>query len=482
MRISTKLGYGVGQVSDGVKLSAFSIFLFFYYNQVLGLSGSLAGGAALLALIVDAVSDPMVGQMSDRFKSRWGRRHPFMLVGALFFGLAMYILFSPPAGLSDSGLFLWMLGWSICVRLLLTLFYVPHLSLGAEMVKGYHERTSLIGYRVFFSYLGGLLASIIGFTVFFPPTAAFPNGMLNAASYPAFGLFAGVFSSVTMLLSIFATRSTIPHLSQPILDPKAKHPLLAFITVFATLRLHSFRVLFFAILVFMTMVGVTQTLLVYNASYLFGFVPAQLALLTVAPLIGLVFAPWVSKKLSVVFDKRKALIICVTIGAIFGFLPIMLYLVGQFQPLPMDSRMILVFCATGLSQGFFIGYNIVFDSMLTDTIDEHELNTGRREEGLFFAARSFALKACFGFGAFFAGIALDIIKFPKGANPANVPPEALTKLAILAGPVSMLLMLLTIIIVWRYPLNEARHSEILKEIEQKKENKLDELKAESASC
>ena len=127
-----------------------------------------------------------------------------------------------------------------------------------------------------------------------------------------------------------------------------------------------------------------------------------------------------------------------------------------------------MFCATGISQGFFISYNIILDSMLTDTIDEHELNTGRREEGLFFAARSFALKACFGFGAFFAGIALDIIKFPKGANPADVSAEALMNLAILAGPVSMILMLLTIVIVWRYPLHESRHSEILKEIEQRK--------------
>jgi Na+/melibiose symporter-like transporter len=480
MQFSTKLGYGVGQVSDGVKLAAFSTFLFFYFNQVLGLSGSLAGGAALIALIFDAVTDPMVGQMSDRFKSRWGRRHPFMLVGSLFFGLSLFILFCPPAGLSEYGLFWWMLGWSMCVRLLLTLFYVPHLSLGAEMVTGYHERTALIGYRVFFSYFGGIVISVIGFTVFFPKTEIFTNGMLNAANYPAFGLFAGVVASLTMLWSVFATRSTIPKLSQPILDPKAKHPLLAFVTVFSTLRLHSFRVLFFTILVFMTMVGVTQTLLIYNASYLFGFIPEQLALLTVAPLIGLVFAPWLSKKISVTFDKRTALIICVLTGAVFAFLPIFMYLAGQFQPMSIDSRLILVFVTSGIAQGFFIAYTIIFDSMLTDTIDEHELNTGRREEGLFFAARSFALKACFGFGALFAGVALDVIKFPKGANPTDVPMSALTDLAILAGPVSMLMLLITVVIVWRYPLHEARHQEIREEINRRKGVSVDGQQAESA--
>ena len=113
MKLSTKLSYGVGQLSDGVKQASFSTFLFFYYNQVLGLSGSLAGMAALLALVVDAVTDPMVGQWSDRFRSRWGRRHPFMLAGAIPFGVAIVALFSPPQGLGEMGLFCWMLGGAI---------------------------------------------------------------------------------------------------------------------------------------------------------------------------------------------------------------------------------------------------------------------------------------------------------------------------------------------------------------------------------
>ena len=149
MNLLTKLSYGIGQLSDGVKQAAFGTFLFFYYNQVLGLSGSLAGAAALLALLVDAITDPMVGQLSDRFRSRWGRRHQFMLAGALPFGLAMVAIFSPPEGLDQSQLFAWMLIGAITVRLMLTLFFVPHLSLGAELVRDYHGRTSLIGYRVF---------------------------------------------------------------------------------------------------------------------------------------------------------------------------------------------------------------------------------------------------------------------------------------------------------------------------------------------
>lgn len=88
--------------------------------------------AAFLAITADAITDPMIGQISDRWHSRWGRRHPFMLAGALPFGLALAILFNPPGDLSQYGLFGWMLGWSVIVRLMMTLFYVPHLLLGAK--------------------------------------------------------------------------------------------------------------------------------------------------------------------------------------------------------------------------------------------------------------------------------------------------------------------------------------------------------------
>jgi GPH family glycoside/pentoside/hexuronide:cation symporter len=93
---------------------------------------------------------------------------------------------------------------------------VPHLSLGAEMVRDYHDRTSLIGYRTFFQMGGGLLVTMVGLVVFFPPSEAFANGMLNAASYPSFAIFAGTLGGVAMLLSVIATRSTIGTLSDPI--------------------------------------------------------------------------------------------------------------------------------------------------------------------------------------------------------------------------------------------------------------------------
>lgn len=465
MSISAKIGYGIGQMSDGAKQAAFNTFLFFYYNQVLGLSGSLAGTAALLALVVDAITDPMVGQISDRFQSRWGRRHPFMLAGALPFGVAIYALFSPPAGLDETGLFAWMLIGAIAVRLMLTLFFVPHLSLGAEMVRDYHERTSLIGYRVFFTYVGILLCSVIGFAVFFPPTEAYPNGLLNAESYPGFGLFCGVVGSCSMLWTVFATRKMIADLPVLNLEPAKTHSLLAFLQVFKSLKLHSFRVLFSMSLVFTTLAGVIQTLMVYVATYVFGFQSEHLAGLAGSIVVGIMFASVVAQSLSRRFDKRGALAICVVMGSLFAFTPITLYLLGIFQTLSGELKFLVVFSFNGISQIFFIAYVILLDSMLSDIVDENELDTAQREEGMFFAARSFTTKASYGLGSFFAGVGLDVIQFPQSASPENIPPEAVASLAFLAGPVMFFLFISTILISRGYPLSHERHREITQAIQ-----------------
>jgi Na+/melibiose symporter-like transporter len=465
VNLISKLCYGVGQFSDGVKQASFSTFLFFYYNQVLGLSGSLAGLAALLALAVDAVTDPMVGRWSDRFHSRFGRRHPFMLAGAIPFGVAIVALFSPPVGLGEMGLFCWMLGFAIGVRLMLTLFFVPHLSLGAELMTDYHGRTSLIGYRVFFTYAGILCTSVAGFALFFPSSEAGGNGMLVRASYPYFGLFCGIMGTSAMLISVVGTWSSIPGLRKPGSGSPGGHRLLALVEVFRTLKQHSFRILFISVLVFNTLAGVIATLLVYVATYVFDFRPEQLAGLASSVLVGIIFASQVAQRLARRFDKKNALALCVITGGLFAFSPQFFYFSGLLEHMTSSAKFALVFTVNGISQIFFIAYIILLDSMLSDVIDERELLSGQREEGLFFAARSFATKASYGLGSFFAGVGLDIIRFPRTATPDNVPPEAVLSLAVLSGPVLFVLFAATVVVSSRFPLTAERHARIMRDIE-----------------
>jgi GPH family glycoside/pentoside/hexuronide:cation symporter len=284
---------------------------------------------------------------------------------------------------------------------------------------------------------------------------------LNKSSYPNFGVFCAIMGTSAMLLCVFGTRSFIPNLRKPSPHDGEGRVWLAFIDVFRTLKLHSFRVLFISVLIFNTLVGVVQTLLVYVATYVFDFQPQHLAGLASSIVLGIVFASVTAQYLSRRFDKKFALALCVITGGAFAFSPQVLYFTGLLESMSDTTKFTFIFSVNGVSQIFFIAYIILLDSMLSDVIDEHELNTGKREEGLFFAARSFATKASYGLGSFFAGIGLDIIHFPQGASPDTVPAEAVLSLAIMSGPLMLVLFAATVIVSSRYPLTAKKHGVIM---------------------
>ena len=215
LSISTKFAYGVGQVAEGIKSRGFDIIVFFYFTQVLGLRGSLAGTAVAIALIFDAISDPVVGHLSDHWRSRLGRRHPFMYASAPPLGIAWLMLFFPPDGLGQTGLFGWLLCFAVLVRAALTLYHVPHMALGAELSDDYVERTSVVQWRTLLGMTGSL--GVIGFSVyyFFPASDTYSNGLLNPSGYPAFAAFSAVLMLLTVWYSAWGTRKHIPYLPTP---------------------------------------------------------------------------------------------------------------------------------------------------------------------------------------------------------------------------------------------------------------------------
>jgi hypothetical protein len=181
----TKVWYGYGNIGNAVKTVVFSTFLFYYYNQLLGLSGKMCGTALLIALCFDAINDPLIGLWSDRMVSKkWGKRLPFMIFGGLPFAISLFFLFIPPAGLSQIGLFFWFIGFAVFTRTAQTFFQIPYLSLGAELTDNYIERSELYGFVQFFGFVGNVSVSGAGFLFFFHSTATYQNGMLNAAMYP----------------------------------------------------------------------------------------------------------------------------------------------------------------------------------------------------------------------------------------------------------------------------------------------------------
>jgi len=198
----TKALYGLGFAAQGIKDGLFQLFLFFYFSQILGLDAALTGVSTLIALAFDAVSDPVIGVISDSWKSKkWGRRHPFMFASALPFGLFIWLLFLPPADLSQMGLFWWMTLFTILVRLSMTLFLIPGMSLGAELTEDFEERNSVTSYRVSFAAIAPPLVITFGLLTFFTPTVENANGLFNKAAYPKFALLCGILIVLLVLLT-----------------------------------------------------------------------------------------------------------------------------------------------------------------------------------------------------------------------------------------------------------------------------------------
>ena len=162
----TKLAYAVGSTATNLKLRALSTFLVIFYNQVVGLPPAMVGSILAIALLFDALLDPILGQISDNVRSRWGRRHPFMLAAALPYAVSFFLLWNPPMGWSDQALGLYLMVLILSVRFFDTFFELPHQALAPELAKGYDDRTNLLALRHFFLVAGGLGMTIMAYQVF----------------------------------------------------------------------------------------------------------------------------------------------------------------------------------------------------------------------------------------------------------------------------------------------------------------------------
>lgn len=459
--VGTKLAFGVGQTAEGIKNIAFSMFVVLYYNQVLGLDPGLAGLAAGLSLTFDAVSDPVAGALSDVTRTRWGRRHPFMVLAALPLAAAFVALFAPPSGLEGWALFGWLLASAVLVRTAMTFYGVPHMALGAELSADYLERASLFTYSTFFGFLGAMSMRVLAPPLFFSRNE---KQMLDPEAYAPFALTFGTLMMLTILTSAWGTRSAIPRLPAP-----APEQRFAFTDTFSgllgLLRFDSFRAHALGMLLTTFTLGVEAFMFTYMGIYFWGLSSAQLGLLGLPVLIGLpasfYVVPWLTSRL----DKRNAMILSVLVVMVATNIPIVCRLAGVF-PDNGDPRLVPLLLAFRLFSGIFGPALIsIPQAMFADIADEVALVDGKRVEGLIFSCRSLITKATTGLGAMLGGLLLKLIHFPEHAQPGKVAADVLFKLGLTEGPVTALFTLAGVGIYFGYPLDRQRHHEIRSQLD-----------------
>lgn len=463
--------YGFGAAAFGVKDNGFSYFLMIYYNQVLGLNASLAGTAILIAMIFDAVSDPLVGWWSDNTHSKWGRRHPFMYSAAIPVAVIYFYLWNPPLAFLDQyeyGLFIYLTIAAVVIRFLITVYEIPSTGIVAELTEDYDERTRLLSYRYMFGWYGGLFMAVLAWGVFLKDTPDYPNGVLNPAGYFDYSLVGSIIIMISIIGSSIGLHQFIPYLKQP---PKRESfkPAQVLKDLAVTLSNRNFFALFMAGLFAAIGAGVSTNFDAYITNFFWEFNSSDIRWLNISLFISASLAAVLSPIVTRKFDKKVSAVGLYSILIFYGAAPVVLRLFGWFpgNDSPFLFPTMIFHYITNVT--LIVMFGIVQSSMLADIVEHSQMKTGRREEGLFFAARTFAAKATSGVGAFIAGIALDLIQFPIGATPGQVSSDVLFRLGVIFGPTLMIFNLMALVCISFYKITREGHSsriDVLRDKEQ----------------
>jgi Na+/melibiose symporter-like transporter len=420
--LRTKLFLGTGSVSEGTKNTVFNTFLLFYYNQVLGVSGTLSGAAIFIALCIDAFTDPLVGAISDHTRSRWGRRHPFMYAAALPMALSFFFIFNPPAELSEISLFLWLTTFTVAVRVSMTLYSIPSGSMVPEITSHYDERTTLMSYRFAFGFGGGLATALLGYLVFFPNQDGVDYRFV-AESYQSYAIVCGSIMFVAILTCALGTHRLIPSLKPP---PDDGLTLAGFFQEVRTLlRNRSYRSVVLGMLFASAAAGFNDVVGFYMNTFFWEFTTQEISGFVGAIIIATLVAAPAARPISQRFDKKQSAFALTTFAVAFGPLPVFLRLAGLMPENRDPTLFWLMFVHAAIIVAVIFAVSIIIASMITDVVDENELATGKRQEGLIISAVTFTQKAASGIGGFVAGIALDLIAFPRGVGVAAIPADKL---------------------------------------------------------
>ena len=459
----TRLSFGIGGAADGIKNNGFDYALLFFYSNIMGVDAALVGVALLIALVIDAVSDPVVGYWSDNMRTGFGRRHPFMYAALIPTAITYFLTWNPPEGMTGNDLFPWLVATTILVRISFTFYDVPSSALSAELTSDYDERTSLMSLRYFFGWFGGLTIQILLFRFLLVPTEEIPVGVFNIDGWKTYGTIAAVCIFTAVAICALGTHSHIPRLKAA---PPARNLTLGkiFSEIFETISNPSFRALFIATLCGLIATGISATLNQYINTIFWEFDNTQIANLTmgvyVSAVLALIIAPLVGKT----FGKKRG---AMTIGALaftIAPLPVFLRLFGLLPPNGSDELFLIIISITIFDLSLIIATQMLLGSMVADIVEDSELQTGRRSEGIFFAGISFIRKLSQGAGVITASMVLAVAGLSQGGGVDAATPEEIRMLGWGYGVSLLTAWTLMLICISFYRISRESHADNLEKL------------------
>lgn len=452
---TTKLIFGMGDWGTSSAATARNIFWFIFLTNVVGLGAGMAGGIWLVGRLWDAINDPLVGSLSDRLHSRWGRRRPFLLIGSIPFAFCFFLMFVVPPFESRAALVIYYSVVFLLYDTLYTVVNVPYLALVPELAEGYDERSSLTGWRTAFSFLAQLVTAgafkLLAENVFAPAFGGGPEG-IRAGYLLAAGLWALSMAVPFIILAFHIREPEHKAVDSPI------QPLVNFREVFGN---RPFRL---AALIYLLCFTTGDLLLLVFVRYLIDYVRVRPGIdnLVLAVVLGvsLLSIPLVLALMRRT-DKRTAYLISIS------FMVVVLA-VGAF--LPPGGRN-LIFAGAALAGLGFAAMSIIPWAIVADVIEVDELQTGERREGLYTGYLVFLRKFATGVLVFAAGQLLQAtgyISSTTGSQFIEQPQSALNAMRFMVTIIPAIALALSLVLAWRFPLDRETHEAIRLELEKRR--------------
>ncbi|MEM6427000.1 MAG: MFS transporter [Cyanobacteria bacterium P01_C01_bin.73] len=452
LSLGTKLAYGAGDMGAGItqNLIAFSSLIFL--TSVAGLSPGAAGTVLLIGKAWDAVNDPMVGVLSDRTQSRWGRRYPWIFISALPFGLTFFLTWIVPGFAGPQAKFWYYVITSVLFQIFFTTVNLPYTTLTAELSQDYDERTELTTFRLAFSLTGAIAALALGLVI----SGAIAN---LETQYLVLGGACAVIAVIPIFWCIFGTYPRFQRQRSQLMERQIKPDLSTTMPVAQQLKVaFSNRAFLFVIGIYLfawLALQVTASILPFYVTYWMEQDDYFLAALLVqgTAIIMMFGCNWVSKQVG----KR---------GLFFlGSGVWLLVQVGLFFLQPGQLGLMYGLCVL-VSVGVATAYVVPW-AMLPDVIELDELETGERREGIFYAFMTFLQKLGLAVGLWLVGQALERSGFVADA-PSQVD-SALLAIRLFMGIVPMVLLICALILAYFYPLTREIHAEILLKLQARRD-------------
>jgi len=440
---STKIIYGSGDLGFSLTSTIIGAYFLFFLTDVVGIRPAMAGIAILVGRTWDYLNDPLIGHLSDRTRSRWGRRRPFLLFGAIPFALAFMLMWYRPPFESQIALAAYYAIAYVVYDAAATFVYMPYFALTPELSDDYDERTSLTSYRMFFSLVGSLAALTIPLMIVgtFTPQ--------NAARVLLMAIIFGSASALPLWLVFFKTRE------KQIYAVQQKPQLVSSLKAAFKNRPFVFGTVIY--LLTWICVDLLQTTLLFFIKYVLNLEAMSefiMASIFITAILALPLWEFASRKM----NKRLAYAFGIGFWAVVQLL---LISVGAAIPLP-AIIFLCVMAGIGVSAAHVLPWSII-----PDAIEWDEYQTGERHEGMFYSLVTLVQKIASSLAIPLVGIMLEITNYQ--ANAASQPPSALLGIRLLVGPIPAVLLIIGIIFALKYPLDRIQFTSIVRELQERRE-------------